>query len=343
MKNNISYYQHFSDSDQHPKFKMLRLKYGWEGDGKFWALNNRIAQAENCRIDIGKKYNVSSIACDLNFTLEGFIDFIEYLHKECNLIIKEEEFITTKTVQENLKTVLNKRLKNQKNYIQRQSVTFSDSQVAENDIQTAEIIQSKLNKSKVKESKENIIDNIVKKFQTIWNKELENYKKTYGNVDYDLQEKLMIEWINTNYLKAKNKRDFNLFICSWLSKAPLKKNNQFNYSKKDNYQRFPKEVPAIVSDLPKLTEDQIKKQEEDEVLRIMEYEEKLKQKKIEEKLERKKKKISDLEYLLESEKRNIEECKKNPKTIPSFVLEESKKEVERIEIEIKRMEMKEVG
>ncbi len=34
MKNNLEYYQHFTDSHNHPKFKMLCVKYGWEGEGK---------------------------------------------------------------------------------------------------------------------------------------------------------------------------------------------------------------------------------------------------------------------------------------------------------------------
>ena len=32
MKNNLEYYQHFTDSHNHPKFKMFRVKYGWAGD-----------------------------------------------------------------------------------------------------------------------------------------------------------------------------------------------------------------------------------------------------------------------------------------------------------------------
>ena len=55
MKKNIEYYRHFSGADQHPKFEMLRAKYGWSGDGKFWALNNRIALASNCILDLSKK------------------------------------------------------------------------------------------------------------------------------------------------------------------------------------------------------------------------------------------------------------------------------------------------
>lgn len=106
MKLNINYYQHFSNSHEHPKFKMLRAKYGWEGEGKFWALNNLIAQADNCWLDLSKKYNKASIAVDLNFGLEEFDEYIKYMTEECNLLIQKNGKITTGIVQENLEKVL---------------------------------------------------------------------------------------------------------------------------------------------------------------------------------------------------------------------------------------------
>jgi len=102
MKQNIDFYQHYADADQHPKFKMLRAKYGWAGEGKFWALNNRIAQAENCCLDISKKYNRAAIAVDLDFSLTEFDEYILFLLDECELVRKiDEACITTDIVQEN--------------------------------------------------------------------------------------------------------------------------------------------------------------------------------------------------------------------------------------------------
>ena len=57
MKNNIDYYRHEVDAHNNAKIKMLRTKYGWAGEGKFWALNGIIGQAENCEFDISKKFN----------------------------------------------------------------------------------------------------------------------------------------------------------------------------------------------------------------------------------------------------------------------------------------------
>lgn len=100
MKNNIEFYSHMVTADQHPKFAMLRVKYGWAGEGRFWALNNRIGQADGCMLDISKKYNKASIADGLGFNMEEFDEFIEYLADECELIIHEDGKITTEMIQE---------------------------------------------------------------------------------------------------------------------------------------------------------------------------------------------------------------------------------------------------
>lgn len=111
MKKNLEFYQHFTDADQHPKFKMLRVKYGWEGEGKFWALNNRIGLAKDGWLNLSKKFNKGSIATDLDFNLEEFDEFISYLENDCELIFWDEkkECISNDTIQENLKKVMGER------------------------------------------------------------------------------------------------------------------------------------------------------------------------------------------------------------------------------------------
>ena len=119
MKNNILFYQHYVNSSDHPKFKTLRVKYGWAGEGKFWALNNKIADAENCELNLSKKYNKASIANDLNFSIEEFDGFLEYLEEDCDLIIRENNHITTKMLRENLEKVMKERKRNKNNYNKR--------------------------------------------------------------------------------------------------------------------------------------------------------------------------------------------------------------------------------
>jgi len=106
MKRNLEFYQHDADSDSHPKFKMLRVSFGWKGDGKFWALNNRIARSENCCLDLSKKYIKASVASDLDFTMKEFDKFIDCLLVDCELIKEVEPgIITTDRIQETFSQV----------------------------------------------------------------------------------------------------------------------------------------------------------------------------------------------------------------------------------------------
>ncbi len=164
MKNNIEYYRHSAQSDSHPKFKMLRNEYGWAGEGKFWALNNRIAQAEDCLLDISKKYNKASLANDLEFKVDELDQFIEFLINDCELVFMTEDgFLTNKTIQENFLNVQDNRKRNKDYYekslikdkINKLKQTESDIQETETDIQLPELIQSKVKESKGKERKIN--------------------------------------------------------------------------------------------------------------------------------------------------------------------------------------------
>ena len=165
MKENIEYYRHFSGADQHPKFEMLRAKYGWAGDGKFWALNNRIALASNCVLDLSKKYVKASIANALDFTLAEFDEFVIYLLEECDLIIETESGITTNEVQENFVKVSEKRMRNKAGYVKKPILKTAESSTKlagiENQptgmqIQLSENIQSKVKETKVNESKDKV-------------------------------------------------------------------------------------------------------------------------------------------------------------------------------------------
>lgn len=109
MKKNINYYQHYTDSHNHWKFKLLRSKFGWEGEGRFWALNNMIAASDECTIDLNRKNLKTSVMFDLNLSEAEFDNFINFLSNECELIINLDGIITTETVRDNLREVMKQR------------------------------------------------------------------------------------------------------------------------------------------------------------------------------------------------------------------------------------------
>ena len=110
MKYNLTYYQHFSDSHNQPQFKLLRAKYGWAGEGKYWALKNIIASSDNCLLDISNPLNLGVYAVDLDMEYEEFKKFIEFLcSRECGLLIRADNYVATEDIQETFETVMKQR------------------------------------------------------------------------------------------------------------------------------------------------------------------------------------------------------------------------------------------
>ncbi len=110
MKQNLTYYQHFSDSQNQPQMKLLRAKYGWAGEGKYWALKNIIASSDNCLLDISNPLNLGMYAVDLEFNLNEFTIFLEFLcSRDCGLLVRVENYVTTEDLQETFETVMKQR------------------------------------------------------------------------------------------------------------------------------------------------------------------------------------------------------------------------------------------
>jgi len=127
LKNNLDYYSHDANSHNHPKFKLLRSKFGWEGEGKFWALNNIIANSDQCILQIHKKYVEASTADDLDFTLDQFRQFIDFLTTEAELLINLDGNITTEIVRDTYREVKRERIKARERKLKSSSAELSES------------------------------------------------------------------------------------------------------------------------------------------------------------------------------------------------------------------------
>lgn len=102
MKNNIEYFRHYTDSIENPKLITLRVKFGWEGDGRYWALLSIIARQEGCWLDLNQDYQSEAVAAQLNMVRAEFGELLEYLVVSA-LVIRENNRITTPEMQETLK------------------------------------------------------------------------------------------------------------------------------------------------------------------------------------------------------------------------------------------------
>jgi len=101
MKDNLPYFSHDNDSRRHPKMKALIAEFGYEGYGRFWALNERIAETPGAYIDISRKVNKLDLANELGFDGNGLDKFLKFLSDpEIDLINLKDDKISTDRITE---------------------------------------------------------------------------------------------------------------------------------------------------------------------------------------------------------------------------------------------------
>ena len=121
MKNDLPYFSHDNDAHNHPKMRALRSRFGWTGYGQFWALNEAVAAAPECRLDLTRKVVRASVACELGLTPDGFEDFLIFLSDpdECGLVHYEDGIVTTERTQEDYQRVAPEREKARARYVKK--------------------------------------------------------------------------------------------------------------------------------------------------------------------------------------------------------------------------------
>jgi transcription-repair coupling factor (superfamily II helicase) len=111
MKNNLSWFTHYVDAYDHPKFVILCLKYGLESEARFWRLNSLIAKADNCMLRYANARDKVAIMAALKISeMEQLDAYISYLaSEECQLITIVEGYITNEFLQLDLQRANNTR------------------------------------------------------------------------------------------------------------------------------------------------------------------------------------------------------------------------------------------
>lgn len=101
IRNNILSFDHDCDAFEHPKFLALRSRYGWEGDGRFWALNGMIARSDGARLDLSRYFVKAGVMQKLGMTETEFDQFIAFLSDpdSCGLIDNEGGILSTDRTQ----------------------------------------------------------------------------------------------------------------------------------------------------------------------------------------------------------------------------------------------------
>lgn len=235
MKNNISYYPHKVVSHGHWKFKALRKKFGWAGEGKFWALHNFICDSEDCCLLLEDEEKFLSIAADIDLSPEELHVFLDFLLTKCKLLIKQENKITTETAQETLAEVMAKRTY-QRNWKNKKSSIETGNSSIEKTFSNIETKESNIDfeQSKVKRSKVNNDDVVIappiagfrdieKLKEIVWN------DKMYVSLicAQSIPEDAVLKWLTAfnRYLVYVNKTirqesDYRQHFTNWLTKIP---------------------------------------------------------------------------------------------------------------------------
>lgn len=107
MEVKLKFWRHQTSSYTNGKIILLRKRFGWEGEAKYWALNCMIAESPQVRLDLTTDVKREGVAAKLDYTLEEFDTFLSFL-KEKELVIFYNNYVTTKDV-ENLYIELQER------------------------------------------------------------------------------------------------------------------------------------------------------------------------------------------------------------------------------------------
>jgi hypothetical protein len=116
MKNDLPYFSHDNNARRHPKMKALVAEFGFEGYGRFWVLNEKIAETNGAKINISKKLNRLDLANELGLDGGGLDKFLKFLSDpEIDLINIKDGFLTTDRINELFEKTIYKRKKQRKN------------------------------------------------------------------------------------------------------------------------------------------------------------------------------------------------------------------------------------
>jgi hypothetical protein len=175
MKTDLPYFTHDNNASQHPKMKALITEYGFEGYGRFWILNEKIARNEGAYIDISRKLYKLDLANELRVDSEGLDKFLAFLSDpEVDLINIKDGKITTDRINELYKKTMGSREKERNRKLDKKGnddipdgkddfpvgkEDIPDTFLTENDTDKirSDKIRSDKKKSKVKKSKVNSI------------------------------------------------------------------------------------------------------------------------------------------------------------------------------------------
>lgn len=110
-------YPHDTTSHRHWRFTKLRQKFGWEGEGRFWALANIIAAADRCYVDWSDDETKEQVAVELDFEKSADLDsFVAFLVGGCGLLTLENDKLANPEVRSHFERIKARRKMKNESY-----------------------------------------------------------------------------------------------------------------------------------------------------------------------------------------------------------------------------------
>jgi len=233
IKLNADYFTHDSDMRNDPKVRAIRRKFGHIGFSVWNMLLELLTDADNFKIEYSE-LNIELISGDFDVEPEKLCEIIEYL-LSVMLLVKKDGYLYSKRQIERFSPLISKRERDR------------------NRVFAGENTQSRIKKSRVKESKVNIINNSIDNkpapkinfsdvFNTQW---MESVYRNGFDGSYDLLldywEKFQVEMIARDDI-YRTKEDYKKHFSSWVKIQVEKLKGKKSSFMKPNYELL-KQIP----------------------------------------------------------------------------------------------------
>ena len=228
IKNYCDYFPHDRDMRNHRKVKAIRTKYGVVGYA-IWSMTLEYLTGIDGNVLEYSDVEFELMAGDFGVSATEIRDVQDYCIK-LEMLFLNNGFINSESLDERLVPVYEKRGRSKSNSRKQQRVNgkFVISNAVSDGVSVAEKPQSKVNKSKVKETKPNIAE-----FLSFCKEDMVKNNMNFNLYEYSLKSKYE-SWVENGW-----KDGFNKTILNWKAKirntiphlSPIKPSSQKNGNK----------------------------------------------------------------------------------------------------------------
>jgi hypothetical protein len=228
IKNYCDYFPHDRDMRNHRKVKAIRTKFGVIGYA-IWSMTLEYLTGIDGNVLEYSDVEFELMAGDFGVSATEIRDVLDYCIK-LEMLFLNNGFINSESLDERLVPVYEKRGRSKSNSRKQQRVNgkFVISNTVSDGVSVAEKPQSKVNKSKVKETKPNI-----EEFLSFCKEDMVKNNMNFFLYEYSLKSKYE-SWVENGW-----KDGFNKTILNWKAKirntiphlSPIKPSSQQNGNK----------------------------------------------------------------------------------------------------------------